>query len=147
MNRPGLADSGALGGIGVVNDFVDGLLGTPSNPEGHLQRAEQQLGRHPVRGAPTDNPPEVDVGDERGEAHTRPSRDIGDVHDPELVRPLRGEVALHAIRWPCRRGIGASRDELLAAADPTQPLLAYQQLDRAADAAVSSLRRLTCSPL
>lgn len=51
-------------------------------------------------GPPADDPTGVDVLDERGERHARPRRDVGEVDDPQLVGPSRGEVALHQVRRP-----------------------------------------------
>jgi len=54
------------------------------------------------------------------------------VEHPELVGPLGVELALHVILRPRRRAVGAGGEELLAAADAAQALLANEAFDRAA---------------
>ena len=84
-----------VSGVGVVDHPGDVVPGPAADPQRHLEGVQGQLGRHPVMGAPPDDPTRVDILDERGEAHPRPGRHVGEIDDPQLVRPGRGEVALH----------------------------------------------------
>ena len=70
--RPGLAEALVVAdgcvltpGIGVMNQPIDVVAGTAADPQRHLQGVERQFGRHPVMGAPADDPTGEHVGDER----------------------------------------------------------------------------------
>ena len=113
-------------GVGVVDHPGDVVPGPAADPQRHLEGVQGQLGRHPVMGAPPDDPTGVDILDERGEAHPRPGRHVGEIDDPQLVRPGRGEVALHMV-GRSRRGIVSLRGhELLAPDNALHPVGAHQ---------------------
>lgn len=115
----------------MLDDACDVFAGAVADPEGHLEGVQRQVGGHLRHRPPADYTPGEHVRDERGERHPRPSRHIGEVDQPELVGPVRAELALDVILSPRRGVVGASGDELLAAADATQTLLTHEALDRA----------------
>ena len=49
---------------------------------------------------PADDPAAVGVQDEREEHHALPAAQVGEIADPEPIRTVGGEVALHEIRAP-----------------------------------------------
>ena len=64
-------------------------------------RSRAQRARHP----PADDAAREDVDDERHVDEPRPGRHVGQVRHPQLVRPRRRELALHADRPAGRRGL------------------------------------------
>ena len=119
MNEPVEAAS-----VGVTFPF--------SGPQGHLQRIERQRCRHRGRGAPADDAAAEHVGDERGERHPRPGRDVGEVHDPQPVRLARVELAPHQVRRPGCRQVRSGGAEQSTPAGTLQPSGSHQPLDLAA---------------
>lgn len=94
----GVARSGVLSsGIEMLNEPGDVLRRPVANPERHLERLQRQVGGHPGHRPPPDDPARVDVGEERGERHARPRRNMREIHDPELARTVRVEAPLHII--------------------------------------------------
>ena len=71
------------------------------------------------------------VGDERGEGHPRPGRNIGEVHHPQLVRPIRGEAPIDKFRRARGCRIRPGSDELFTTTNTPQALLAHEPLDSA----------------
>src|SRR5690606_28986439 len=71
---------------------------------GLFQCIENQIGTRRTRGPPADDAPGEDVNHEGDIDKATPGRDVGEVRDPQLVRPLGVEVALHLIArtWQCR---------------------------------------------
>ena len=67
-------------------------------PQRHLLGVQGQLGQHPRGGAPPTTRAAADVGDERGERHRRPGRQICQVDQPQLL----GRVAVKSC--PSRSG-------------------------------------------
>lgn len=115
----------------MFDDAGDVLAGSNSDPECHLERIQGQIGRHAVHGSPAESPLGEHVGDERGERHPRPGRNIREVHHPQLVRSVGSDASLHVANRAKGCGIGLGSDELFAGADAAQPLLANELLDSA----------------
>src|SRR5690606_4720131 len=69
-----------------------------------FQYTENQIGPRRTRGPPADDAPGEYVNHEGDIDKATPGRDVGEVRDPQLVRPLGVEVALHLIArtWQCR---------------------------------------------
>jgi hypothetical protein len=68
--------------------------------ERHPQRVEHQGGAHVAGELPADDAAAVGVDDEREEHQALPAAQVGQVGDPQLIRPRRSEVALHQIGAP-----------------------------------------------
>lgn len=134
LRRP--VESTLTSRIGVVDQplkaTIGGLACVFTCPQRHLQRVERELGGHPCRATPPDDPPGVHIGDERGEHRPGPDRHVGQVHDPELVGPRRGEVPVDQVRGPPGLLVGPGGDRGLTAAHAAQPELAHQSLHGAA---------------
>jgi hypothetical protein len=64
----------------------------------HLERVEHELGAQVLGHRPADNQPGEQVLDVREVQEPLPSRDVGDVRRPRLVRAGRPKVALNQIR-------------------------------------------------
>lgn len=97
-----------------------------------LQRVEHEVGMHRAADAPADDAPSKDVDDEGDVDETLPGRDVCEIADPQLVRPLRLELAVDPVKRTRCLGIGNRGTYDLAAHDPTQAALAHQAFDRAA---------------
>ena len=69
-------------------------------PQRHLQRVQRQVGTQVSRGLPADDHPREHVQHERDIDETLPGRHIGYVGQPQLVRPIRGEVPFHQVSGP-----------------------------------------------
>ena len=100
-------------GIAVVNELeVGAALATRQR---HPQRVENEVGAHRGGELPADNPAAVGVDDEREEDQAFPAAQVGEVRDPELVRPARGEVAVDPVGRAQRPRVGDRRAPGLAA--------------------------------
>ena len=71
-----------------------------SSPDHHLQGLQHEGGLHAGRGLPAEDAAGVDVDDERDVDHAVPGRHVGEVRDPQPVRPVRAEPALDQVRRP-----------------------------------------------
>ena len=60
-----------------------------------LQRVEHEVGVHRAADPPADDAPGEDVDDEGHVQPALPGRDVGEVRDPQLVRPLGPELPVH----------------------------------------------------
>jgi hypothetical protein len=81
---------------------------------------------------PSDDPPREGVDDEGDVDEALPGRDVGEVRQPEGVRPRRPELPVHPVGRTRGRAVGHRRPDLPAAHDPAQPHVAHQALHRAA---------------
>ena len=93
--------------------------------ECHPQGVEDEVCAHVSGELPADDHPAVGVEDEGEEDESVPAAQVGEVGDPELVRAVDGEVALHEVRPPLRLRVGPGRAPRLAAPlrtdDPVAP--------------------------
>jgi hypothetical protein len=75
--------------------------------ERHAQRVEDQVGAHVVGELlPADHAAGEHVDDEAEEHPPCPAPEVGEVRDPQLVRPAGGEVPVDEIRRAQRLRIG-----------------------------------------
>ena len=93
-------------GIRMVHELDVGAAATPG--QRHPRRVEDQRRAHVGGELSADDPSAVDVDDEADVDHALPAADIGEVRDPEPIRPLGAEIAADEIRRP-RGGGGLSR--------------------------------------
>jgi hypothetical protein len=110
--------------IGVVDDLLWPALG-----ESHLQGIEHQLGPQVGGHRPSHHPPAEGVQDHRQVEEPGPGRNVGDIRDPELVRCLGREVALHEVRCGTPIRVTQSGMGSLAPAHPLQAQPAHQPGD------------------
>jgi len=68
--------------------------------ERHPQRVEDEVGAHVSCELPADDRAAVGVDHEREVDDAFPAAQVGEVGEPELVRPARGEVALDEVSRP-----------------------------------------------
>ena len=80
-----------------------------------LQRVEHEARMRRPRDAPADDAPGVDVDDEGDVDEAGPGRDIGEVRDPERIRPWRLELPVDVIQRTRRRLVADRRPHRLAA--------------------------------
>ena len=80
----------------------------PSVVQRLLQRVEHEAGVRRPRHAPADDAPGVGVDDEGDVDEARPGRDVGEVRDPQRVRPRRLELPVDVVER-ARRGLVADR--------------------------------------
>jgi len=69
----------------------------PAVAERHLERVEDQRGAHVGRQLPAHHLAAVGVEHEAEEHQPLPAAQVGQVGDPQLVRPADREVALHQV--------------------------------------------------
>lgn len=124
-------DFALAAGVGVVHEPLDELVGSFAGPQRHLQSVERELGRHRRSGAPADDPTREHVGHERREHHACPRRDVGEVHDPQLVGTVRGELPAHQVLRSARTWVGAGGDERATPAGASQAVGSHQPFDLA----------------
>jgi hypothetical protein len=74
--------------------------------ERHPQRVKDEIGAHVGRELPADDAAAVDVDHEREEDQALPAAQVGEVRDPQRIRPVGGELALHEIGPTDRSGVG-----------------------------------------
>ena len=117
--------------VGVVRQPGQVRALVLTTPDRHLQRVQRQIRIQRRSDLPPDDHPGEHVQHERRIHPPLRGADKGQVRDPQLVRPRRGEVPLDQVTRPpgLRRGPGRARR--LVAQQPAQPLLAHQPLDRA----------------
>ena len=116
--------------IAVVHETA--ALDRPSIMQGLLQRIEHEAGVRRARHPPADDAPGIGVDHEGDVDEARPGRDIGEVREPQHVRPWRLELPVDAVEraW---RGLVADRGlHGLAAHDPLQAHVPHQPRHRAA---------------
>src|SRR4051812_29342201 len=95
----------ALAPLVTVMDDV----GRSALAKGHLESIENELGAEMVCHGPADDPAAVGVEHDREIEEARERGHEGDVGNPELVRPLGGEVAVNQIRRGLGFGVTAGR--------------------------------------
>jgi hypothetical protein len=88
-----------------VTDPLDVGAGRPPR-ERHAQRVEVQIGAHVIGELPADDPAAEGVDDEAEEGQAFPAAQVGEVGDPQLIGPARGEVAIDEIGRAQRPRIG-----------------------------------------
>src|SRR6476659_188319 len=102
----------------------------PSIMQCLLQRVEHEAGVRRARDPPANDPPGIGV-DHKGDVDKAgPGRDIGEVGEPEDIRPWRLELAVDVIQraW---RGLVADRGfDGFAADDPLQTHVPHQSRHR-----------------
>jgi hypothetical protein len=67
----------------------------PPLMERHLQGLEHQIGLQVRRHGPSNYAPAPDIEHHGQEQESHSGRNVGDIGDPELIRPRGGEVPLH----------------------------------------------------
>jgi len=108
-----------------------------------IQCVEHERGAHVGGQLPADHAAREDIDHEREEQQALPAAQVGEVRHPELVRPLRAEVTVHAIGWPLGGRVRRRRAPRLAAPlGALDAVGAHQPLDAvAADVDALALER------
>ena len=105
--------------------MMDQAFGPSLRPltDGLLQGIQSELRLQRARDPPAHDPAREDVDNEGYVHEATPGRHIGKIAHPELVRPLRGEVAPHQVQRPiCNvRGNGGARRLPAYIPGPTAP--------------------------
>ena len=102
LRRP--IESTLAAGVAVMDERDIGTCTALS--ESHPQCVEDEVGAHVSCELPADDRPAVGVDHEREEHDALPAAQVGEVSEPELIRPARAEVALDKIRLPLRPQVG-----------------------------------------
>ena len=97
-----------------------------------LQCVEYEVRAHRAAHPPSHDAPGVHVNDKDHVQPALPGRNVGEIRDPELVRPVRFELAVEPVQRACGLGVAGFRAHDLAAHDTTQAQPAYQPLHDAA---------------
>lgn len=84
--------------VGVVNQAVELVAGTPAVLHGHLERVEHLVRARRCRGLAAHDEAGVDVDDERDVHPAGAGFDVGEIGDFEPVRGRRPEVPVDQIR-------------------------------------------------
>ena len=130
----GVADRSILNSpVAVMDQAGDVVTGPLAGPEPHVEGVECEIGAQAGRDLPAHDHPAEHVEDERDVGPAGVRADIGQIGDPQLVRPGRGERAIHQVFGPL--GLSAVADRGLAGLlprDPAQALGAHEPLHGAA---------------
>src|SRR5262245_7539994 len=130
-------DAGLLQALSVTNREI---LASPVAMMNHafrigtssqrlLKRIQDQIRMHRAGDTPADDAARKYIDDESRVDEPGPGRDVGEIGDPELIRPHRGELALDQI---CRiiRLVAADGGSAFATAhNPLQPERLHQSFD------------------
>jgi len=92
--------------VTVVNQPAQVVAGVGALPDRHVQRVQGQVGVEVLGQLPPDDHPRVDVDDERRVHPPGVGADVGDVGDPQLIRPLGDELAFHQVSGPLGLSLG-----------------------------------------
>ena len=76
----------------------------PSVMERLFESVQDKVGMRRSAGPPADDPPRIGVDDEGDIDEAGPGRDIGEIRDPQRIRPGRPELAVDMIQGT-RRGL------------------------------------------
>ena len=112
--------------IGVMDQAGQVVTGVLAPPDAHLQSVEREVRVEPRGDLPADDEPRELVGDEGDVDPTGKCMDIGDVRDPELIRPGRDELPVHKIQRPPSLRSGLRRPRALRPRDAAQSRLAHE---------------------
>jgi hypothetical protein len=113
-------------GIGVRDKARLGC----SQRDGHVQSVGDKT-RPPMGGQlPADDHARVDVQDKGKVGESGSGADVGEIRDPQPVRPGGAELALHQVRRPCGGPLVADGGEMPSSTDhPTHARIAHQASD------------------
>src|SRR5271165_581749 len=101
--------------------------------QSHPQRVEHERGAHVARELPADDPPAVGIDHEAEEHEALPAAQVGEVREPQLIRPGGLEVTLNQIRAAQSRRVGTcGAPRLSPSLCALQAVLAHQPLHAAA---------------
>jgi hypothetical protein len=82
---------------------MDNTPGTTSGPYSLLQSIQHQVRPHRSGDTPADDVASENIDDESHVREAAPGRHVGDVSDPQLIRPISHKLALHQVHRPlCR---------------------------------------------
>lgn len=96
-----------------------------------LQGIEHEVGPHRPADPPPDNATGKDVDDEGNIDESLPSRDVGEIRDPQLVWPIRLELPIDPVQRARRGGIAEGRANDLPTHDAAQAETPHQSFDGA----------------
>ena len=89
--------TGVLGSAIAVNHCADGLAAQ----SGHVQGVSNQFGAQMISDRPPHDPAGVDIENDRGVHPALTGAVLGDVGDPQSVRPVSTELTVDQIRPGC----------------------------------------------
>ena len=95
-----------------------------------LESVQHEVRRHRARQTPTNDPTREHVDHEGHEEEAHPGRHVREVRDPELIRPVRREVALDQVGRTISAIVADGRLEALASPNAVAARCAHQTLDR-----------------
>jgi len=107
-----------------------------------LQSIEDEIRSHRTADAPPDDATGEDIDDEGDVLPSLPRRDVREVGDPELVRPLGPELPINPVQRARRLAVADGRAHDLASHHATQPEPAHQPFDRASRCCCAFTRQL-----
>ena len=116
--------------IAVVDEPA--AMDRPPIMQSLLQRIEHEARMRRARHPPADDPAGIGIDDEGDVDEAGPGRDIGEVGDPQHVRPRRLELAVDVVQRAWRRLVADRGLDRLAADHALQTHVPHQPRDRAA---------------
>ena len=114
--------------VAMVNEALEGAPVVERLLEGVEHEARMSCPRHP----PADDAAREGVDHEGGVDEPLPGRDVGEIRNPEDVRPRRPELTVHPIGGARRGRVGDGGPCLPPARDAAQPHVPHQAFHRAA---------------
>ena len=97
-----------------------------------LQRIQNEIGAYRTTDAPADDPAGKDTDDEGDIDKTCPGGNVGEIRDPELIRPVCLELPIDPIQRTRCRGVAEGGSHRLAAPHAPQAKASHQAFDGAA---------------
>jgi hypothetical protein len=91
--------------LAALVGVVDHAWARCAGEHGHLEGLDHQFGPHVVGHGPAHDPSAVGVDHDGQIEPALPGAVLGDVSDPQSVRPVRGEVTLDKVRRGCGLGV------------------------------------------
>ncbi len=116
--------------VAVVNERAIALRLT--GIQSLLERVQNEVGAHRIAHTPPNDAAGKDVDHEGDIQPALPSRNVGEVRDPQLVRPGGAELSIDPIQRAWRVAVADRRSHNLAASHALNAQPAHQALDRTA---------------
>ena len=115
----------------VVHQARQVSTGSFPLPDGHSQGVQGQVGVQARGGLPAHDSPREDIGDEGDVDPPGERTHVGDVGDPQLVRPERAEMPFDEVGRALLSRRAARGARGLGAADAAQTQVAHEAFDGA----------------
>ena len=118
----------------------------PASPDRHVQGIDHQLGPQVGGHRPAHHAAAEGIHHYGQIQKPRPGPDVGDIGNPELVRPVRRKVTIHQIRGSARPWLPMRRPSSPASAHPLHSHLFHQTRHPLARNTLALIRQFSSDP-